>query len=1111
LKRYSDREAILLAKKKAALTKKLKANKLKAAQAANKSKSSLSGTKPSIDRKPATKKAGRSVVSKGNKASIKPATQMPTKKTVAQSKYTRKRTVNWKLILIILGSVILLSTIVFTVFKFVMPIINKNSENNLVQVDSTAADQSKILDGSTETQIEQNSSTGATTDFVRNQINTNMIVNSKGNFVTVENSEDYHFMDLVFRETSVDGEMVHKKVIKSEYTTYSYVAKHCNDIIEVEDGYIVVGYQKRGDYAYGSADIDSWIAKIDSSANLVWEKVFDDGFKKGKVLSIEKHDKGFRLYIEYEALENSFLIVDENAQTIKVEKAQNDIVDYDDTSDGGKIFLKKRNSDISIIAKIDNAGSVEYEKYINGSFSHIFSVDEGFVIFGEKEIDLKPMTIVSLFDSDAQLVFEKPISTIGIPKIKNVKFFEDEGYFLTGYIYKTEGQEGSRQVDSLFDNSVQDIQDAWTLKLDNDLETAWEKTYSYGDMGSYFNDIMNVGENKYYLLGVEQCQGINAATINCNEIITGITDNQDVDSDPFVDLQHESMQGTPVIDDVLVSTINTITNGSIDNDYAMKVYWTNIQGASEYEVSIHNGGTKIYSEKTTNINSLVIPDLIVNLGLYYSGNYEVTVSAIDNDGKTNTSNPASFILANNDYSILRNWSWKYSASNRNIDIYFRTCADYRINSFELFRNEIEDNVVVKSELLSVRSEEFIVDDVKQLSHGDYSFRTVIVDNENVKHTMDTEVFTYNSTSDIPYADIYVDELRLSDEVNLNEDEINSLKEIMYVGEFRDDDKLHVRVLQKFINYYLGDLAKLGIYSPETEPESGFDIPIAITGEFNEDTRKATAYMLAYFGRYGVDGKRITYDIDEDLFNDIASFSKRPLSNDIIAAFRYEGDDSKYNAGYSFDTNHNKIENLKLAMPIDHQPLKSAYFGIRYLPILNGEEYDSGVRLHAGIDYRSEDLIEEDLLREQREKNEEYIDTEDKVEEVVVEKKSRKEIRRDRIYSIYDGVVVKVAEDGGNGMHVMVKHVSKDANKEEFYSQYLHLSSMLCTVGQELKRGEILGTMGDTGYSGGKHLHFEIFTPEIKSSSFINPLIYEFAYPPLIDEAKAMEKSLGLIE
>ena len=45
--------------------------------------------------------------------------------------------------------------------------------------------------------------------------------------------------------------------------------------------------------------------------------------------------------------------------------------------------------------------------------------------------------------------------------------------------------------------------------------------------------------------------------------------------------------------------------------------------------------------------------------------------------------------------------------------------------------------------------------------------------------------------------------------------------------------------------------------------------------------------------------------------------------------------------------------------------------------------------------------------------------------------------------------------------------------EGIYSMYLHLSKIVASVGQEVKKGTVIGLVGDTGLSTGDHLHISI--------------------------------------
>ncbi|MDT9027505.1 lysozyme family protein [Rossellomorea yichunensis] len=73
---------------------------------------------------------------------------------------------------------------------------------------------------------------------------------------------------------------------------------------------------------------------------------------------------------------------------------------------------------------------------------------------------------------------------------------------------------------------------------------------------------------------------------------------------------------------------------------------------------------------------------------------------------------------------------------------------------------------------------------------------------------------------------------------------------------------------------------------------------------------------------------------------------------------------------------------------------------------------------------------------------------------------------DPIYSVKDGEVIVSGNGGTYGNLVIVKHGKGQ------YSAYAHLNSLETRAGNEVKRGQQVGTCGNTGYSFGSHLHFE---------------------------------------
>lgn len=72
-----------------------------------------------------------------------------------------------------------------------------------------------------------------------------------------------------------------------------------------------------------------------------------------------------------------------------------------------------------------------------------------------------------------------------------------------------------------------------------------------------------------------------------------------------------------------------------------------------------------------------------------------------------------------------------------------------------------------------------------------------------------------------------------------------------------------------------------------------------------------------------------------------------------------------------------------------------------------------------------------------------------------------------VLSTADGVVSFARSNGGFGLMIEINH------ENGFSTRYAHLSKLLVTRGQKVKRGEIIGLVGNTGHSTGSHLHYEV--------------------------------------
>jgi hypothetical protein len=96
---------------------------------------------------------------------------------------------------------------------------------------------------------------------------------------------------------------------------------------------------------------------------------------------------------------------------------------------------------------------------------------------------------------------------------------------------------------------------------------------------------------------------------------------------------------------------------------------------------------------------------------------------------------------------------------------------------------------------------------------------------------------------------------------------------------------------------------------------------------------------------------------------------------------------------------------------------------------------------------------------------------------------------DSITSHSDGVVVMIQTGRKNnkgstgnesyGNFIKIKH------NNNFYTLYAHLEYVTVKLNDSVKKGQIIGYMGDSGNAYGKHLHFEVW----KNNKRINPTSY----------------------
>ncbi|MDP2812373.1 MAG: peptidoglycan DD-metalloendopeptidase family protein [bacterium] len=115
------------------------------------------------------------------------------------------------------------------------------------------------------------------------------------------------------------------------------------------------------------------------------------------------------------------------------------------------------------------------------------------------------------------------------------------------------------------------------------------------------------------------------------------------------------------------------------------------------------------------------------------------------------------------------------------------------------------------------------------------------------------------------------------------------------------------------------------------------------------------------------------------------------------------------------------------------------------------------------------------------------------------------------YAAALGTPIKAVGDGtvsfagwskaGYGNLVSIRHNSV------FSSNYAHMSKIYVKSGQSVSQGDIIGTVGSTGFSTGPHLHFEM----VKNGTKVNPMTIEIPSDKAVSAEKMEEFKNSIIQ
>lgn len=86
-----------------------------------------------------------------------------------------------------------------------------------------------------------------------------------------------------------------------------------------------------------------------------------------------------------------------------------------------------------------------------------------------------------------------------------------------------------------------------------------------------------------------------------------------------------------------------------------------------------------------------------------------------------------------------------------------------------------------------------------------------------------------------------------------------------------------------------------------------------------------------------------------------------------------------------------------------------------------------------------------------------------------------------IYATGDGVITEAGAGTGTGNHVIINH------GYGYETEYMHMVRIKTRTGKRVKRGEIIGWVGNTGASTGPHVHYEVHI----NGSPVDPVYFFF--------------------
>ena len=269
-----------------------------------------------------------------------------------------------------------------------------------------------------------------------------------------------------------------------------------------DGGYIVAGNTR----SFGAALMDIWVLKLDNSGNITWQKIYSEN-RGNNVSSIQQTtDGGYivggKIYsYGVDSFDSWVLKLDSGGNVLWQRtyggSKEDSASSIQQTTDGGYIVAGGTDSfgagehDFWVL-KLDSSGNISWQKTYGGSsgeYAHsILQTSDGGYMAGGR-IHESPGSdhyniLILKLDSSGNLSWQKRYGRSNYDGVSSIQQTTDGGYIMAGYT-------------SSLGSSMDEI---WVLKLDSSGNVIWQKTYG-GSFIDAASSIQQTTDGGYIVAG----------------------------------------------------------------------------------------------------------------------------------------------------------------------------------------------------------------------------------------------------------------------------------------------------------------------------------------------------------------------------------------------------------------------------------------------------------------------------------------------------------------------------------------------------------------------------------------------------------------------------------